>query len=87
MTEHTLAAEPALIDIARQAAHAVSMAVAEGVIAADAPRALKVAALGFAFHTIAADILQHSPHPDEVQAVIDAYGRLIYRDGAKTSRD
>lgn len=80
MTAHTLANEPALIDIARQALNAVEIAVDAGVIAKDAPRELKLAALELAFTTIAADVLEHSPSDDERTAVVEAFGRIIYRD-------
>lgn len=73
-----VAESPVLVEVMRTAANAVRVAVDEGVIATDAPRELKLAALAMAFHTIALDTIEHAIDPDEAAALVQAFGRLAY---------
>ena len=76
----TVLETPELVDVLKMAAYALELAISEGIIAADAPHATKVALAHQAFLTIGLDRIMYHPDFSVREAIVQGIGKLVYRD-------
>lgn len=75
-----IASTPELMDAYRTALVGIELAKDAGVIDDNTGPELLKACFAFGFYSVLADKMLYSPHREEADALIEAFGKMVYRD-------